>query len=300
MRPMKIISIIVLNLLYVSILGAQMPGHFRVPDINIDRTEKMIDVGGRALHCYQYGNGAPSTILVSGFGGPQTTWNAVVLGLADECTIITYDRAGYGKSEIGDLPTHAKQSAIDLFNLLDKLDLPGPYILVGHSYGVRVVRIFASLYPEKLAGLVLMEGQHPGILEAQKKALTGADKERLEMMSSRMRPPDNPKTEQDYMMVSYEQGKNIGPLPLIPCTVITAGANRERGIPPGFSDEGREKLIQVGIEMQKKMVEAIPGSKHVHLNDMSHFLHLEEPEPVIQIIKEMIVEVKKSMENEIP
>jgi len=48
---------------------------------------------------------------------------------------VTYDRAGIGKSEIGDLPTHGEQSAKDLQVLLDKLGVPRPYILVGHSYG---------------------------------------------------------------------------------------------------------------------------------------------------------------------
>ena len=97
--------------------------------------ESMIDVGGRKLHCCVYGSGSPTVVLVSGLEAPQVYWNPVIPDLAAKTTVLTYDRAGIGKSEIGDLPTHGEQSARDLHVLLDKLGLPKPYILVGHSYG---------------------------------------------------------------------------------------------------------------------------------------------------------------------
>lgn len=72
-------------------------------------------------------------VLVSGFGAPQDYWNPVVPDLAAQTTVLTYDRAGIGKSEMGDLPTHGTQAAIDLHRLLDKPNLPKPYIVIGHS-----------------------------------------------------------------------------------------------------------------------------------------------------------------------
>ena len=145
----------------------QTQDRFRVPEINIPGSEEMVDVGGRRLHSFVYGQGAPTVVLASGFNAPQVYWNAVVPSLAERATVVTYDRAGYGKSEIGDLPCHGIQSARDMDVLLTELGVPGPYILIGHSYGARVVRLYASLYPDKTAGLILMDGQHPDILEAQ-------------------------------------------------------------------------------------------------------------------------------------
>ena len=264
---------------------------FRVPEITIERSEHMIDVGGRKLHSYVYGNEGPTVILINGFNAPQESWNAVVLGLADEATVVTYDRAGVGKSEIGSLPTHGKQSAIDLHYMIDKLDVPKPYILVGHSYGVGVTRLYADQFRDDLGGLVLLEGQHPDILDEQMKVLTGADLERLKRMSSGRPEPEQKITEADYMFVTLEQRKKIGILEDIPCTVVTAGAHRERGIPPGFSEEGREKLLTLGLEMKTRLVEDIPGAEHVILENLSHMLHLEDPQPIIDIIKEMIEDV---------
>lgn len=81
-------------------------------------------------------------MLFSGFNAVQETWNAVVPPLTELSTVFTYDRSGYGKSEIGDLPTHEEQSTKILNVLLKSLDVSKPYLLVGHSYGVRVVRLY--------------------------------------------------------------------------------------------------------------------------------------------------------------
>jgi len=141
--------------------------HFVVPDVTAHKTERMVDVGGRKLHACLYGQGSPTVVLVSGTNDAlQETWNPLIDPLASEATLITYDRAGIGKSEIGDLPTHAKQSAIDLRHLPEKLNTPEPILLVGHSYGVRVVNLYASLFPDEVDGLILMDGVPPTILDA--------------------------------------------------------------------------------------------------------------------------------------
>jgi len=133
---------------------------FQNQDITTPKTEKTIDVGGRNLHSCVYGKGSPTVVLVSGFGAPQAYWNPVVPELAAQTTVLTYDRAGIGKSEIGELPTHGKQAATDLHTLLKKLNLPKPYIVIGHSYGGSVVRLFASMYSDDIDGIILEDSQH--------------------------------------------------------------------------------------------------------------------------------------------
>jgi pimeloyl-ACP methyl ester carboxylesterase len=74
----------------------------------------MIDAGGRRIHCVAYGSGSPTVVLVSGLESPQEYWNSVIPDLAAKTTVVTFDRAGIGKSEIGDLPTHGEHTAKDL------------------------------------------------------------------------------------------------------------------------------------------------------------------------------------------
>jgi len=151
----------------------------RIPEISTPKIENMIDVGGRKLHCCVYGSGSPTVVLVSGFEAPQVYWNPVIPDLAEKTTVVTYDRAGVGKSEIGDLPAHGEQSAKDLHILLDKLGVPRPYILVGHSYGGSVVRLFASVYPDDMGGLILEDTQHEDVLKEMRKILKGKDLDEL-------------------------------------------------------------------------------------------------------------------------
>jgi len=262
--------------------------HFVVPDVKTPKTERMIDVGGRKLHTRLYGQGSPTVVFVSGTAnGPQEEWNPLIDPVAADASLITYDRAGVGKSEIGNLPTHAKQSAVDLRRLLEKLSPPKPILLVGHSYGVMIVKMFASLFPDEVGGMILMDGVPATLVDAQKKILTGADLELLEKMTSGATAPPNPRTELDYIFESRQQELKMGPLPRVPVLVIIAGANREAGVPPGFSPEARPKMAQVGVDLQKKMAAEL-GGEFIVFDDLTHYMHLEKPAPIILAIKGMI------------
>jgi len=264
---------------------------FRIPEISTPKTEKMVDVGGRKLHACFYGKGSPAVILVSGFGATQTYWNPVIPDLAAQTTVVTFDRAGIGKSEINDLPTHGLQSAKDLHVLLEKTNVPKPYILIGHSYGGDVVRLFAFLYPGDMGGMILEDAQHEGILDEQRKILKGKDREILEEMATRFSPPENPITEGDYRNITHEQLKNNKRLPDIPFVVMIAG-DRSQHMPPVFSEEAIEKIAELGMEMHKKMVALIPGGKYIIVEGAGHNIHLEKPGALIGPIIDMITDAR--------
>jgi pimeloyl-ACP methyl ester carboxylesterase len=110
------------------------------------------------LHRNVTGQGQPVIILEAGIAATSLSWSRVQDELSRETTVLSYDRAGLGWSEA--TAAHdgtARSSAEDLKALLDETPYPPPYILVGHSYGGLVVRIFQQLYPEKVAGLVLVD-----------------------------------------------------------------------------------------------------------------------------------------------
>ncbi len=268
----------------------------RIPEISTPKTDSMIDVGSRKLHCCVYGKDSPSVVLVSGFGAPQTYWNSVIPDLSAKTTVVTFDRAGIGKSEIDELPTHGEQAAKDLHVLLDKVGVPKPYILVGHSYGGSVVRLFASMYPEAMGGLILEDAQHEDVLDEQLKTLTGEDLEALEQMVARFSTPENPKTEADYRNITTEQVRKSKPLPQIPFVVLTAG-DRSKAMPPMFSDEAKEQIAKLGLKMQQKLVALIPGGKQIIVEGAGHNIHGEKPEALITPVGEMIMIVREKKVN---
>jgi len=264
----------------------------RIPEISTPKIEHMIDVGGRRLHCYVYGSGSPAVVLVSGLEAPQAYWNSVIPDLAANTTVVTFDRAGVGKSEIGDLPAHGEQSAKDLHVLLDKLAVPRPYVLVGHSYGGSVVRLFASLYPDDMGGLILEDAQHEDNLNELRRVLKGKDLEAFEQLTAdRFRTPGNPKTEADYGNITREQLRKIKPLPQMPFVVLTA-AGRAKAMGPMFSDEAIEKMAEADSALNRKLAALIPGGRLIIVEGTGHNIHVDKPEALISPLVEMIKEVR--------
>ena len=264
----------------------------RIPEISTPRIERLIDVGGRKLHGCVYGKGSPTVVLVSGLEAPQRYWNPVIPELAAKATVVTYDRPGVGQSEIGGLPTHGERSAKDLQVLLAKLGVPKPYILVGHSYGGSVVRLFASMYPNVMGGLVLEDTQHEDVLTEMRKILAGKDLEAFDkLMADRFNAPENPKTEADYRNMTREQLKKSGPLPRIPLVVLAA-AGRAKAMAPIFSAEAIEKMARLDGELNDQLAALIPGGKLMIIEGTGHNIHLDKPEALIAPLVEMIRQVR--------
>jgi pimeloyl-ACP methyl ester carboxylesterase len=267
----------------------------RIPEISTPKVENMIDVGGRKLHCCVYGNGSPTVVLVSGLEAPQAYWNSVIPDLAAKTTVMTFDRAGMGKSEIGDLPTHGEQSAKDLHVLLDKLGVPRPYILVGHSYGGSVVRLFASMYPDDMGGLILEDTQHEDVLDELRKILKGKDREAFEqLVVARFSAPENPKTEADYRNITREQVSKSKPLPRIPFVILTSGSDRAKAMQPLFSAEAIEKIAKLDCALNNKLAALIPGGRLIIVEGAGHDIHVGKLEALIVPVVEMIKEVRKN------
>ena len=272
------------------------PPAVKIPPLTIRGAEHMVDVGGRRLNCFVYGSDGPTVVLVSGFQAPQAYWNPIVPGLAEVATVVTYDRAGYGKSERGGLPVHGLQTAADLHALLGELDVPKPYLLVGHSYGGRIVRLFASAYPSDVAGLVLEEASHEDLPDAQLAALSGRDRETLASMIAPFRAtPADPRTETDYMATTVEQLRRSGPLPRVPLIVITS-ASRGSGLPPVFGPESQARLAEVAMAMQRKLVELLPDAEHILVEGAGHNAHVDKPEAVLAPIRAMVARLRRQPE----
>jgi pimeloyl-ACP methyl ester carboxylesterase len=125
---------------------------------------QMLDVGGRTMHLLCTGanlDGRPTVILEQGGGGNALAWFQVQPELAQSTRVCSYDRAGQGWSQPGPLPRDGTHIASDLHALLAEAGITGPYVLAGHSYGGAFIRVFASQYPDEVAGLVLLDSAHP-------------------------------------------------------------------------------------------------------------------------------------------
>ncbi|TVR25160.1 MAG: alpha/beta fold hydrolase [Nitriliruptor sp.] len=108
---------------------------------------------------------APTVVLEAGAGGTAATYAWLQAELAEEVTVVAYDRAGYGFSEASDRPVGTASVVADLSEGLDLVGVDGPIVLVGHSLGAGYARMFAAAHPDRVAGLVLLDPVHEEQLE---------------------------------------------------------------------------------------------------------------------------------------
>jgi pimeloyl-ACP methyl ester carboxylesterase len=118
-------------------------------------------MGTHRLHIRCSGQGLPTVVFDAALGASSLSWSLVQPAIARVTRACTYDRAGFGWSDAGPLPRTAGRIADELYDLLRREAVPGPYVLVGHSFGGLVMRLFESRHAGETAGLVLIEPAVP-------------------------------------------------------------------------------------------------------------------------------------------
>src|SRR6266478_1886837 len=161
----------------------------------------LVDIGsGRKMYLKCTGRGSPTAVLVGGLRASADDWSmsnkstpAVFPKVAKFTRVCAWDRPGTpvgenpSRSDPVAQPTTAKDAVADLHALLSAAGEAGPYVLVGHSYGGLIVRLYASTYPKEVAGLVLVDALSEGLQDAetseqwpiQRKLMEGNVKESL-------------------------------------------------------------------------------------------------------------------------
>jgi len=118
---------------------------------------QLVTVDGHQLRLQCTGTGSPTVILEGGAGATSADMGWVAPAVASQTRTCVYDRAGRGGSQPAATAQDGAQIATDLHTLIHKANVPGPYVLAGHSFGGLYVRIFAAHYPDEVAGLALLD-----------------------------------------------------------------------------------------------------------------------------------------------
>jgi hypothetical protein len=159
----------------VTALAALLAAALLTPAKPVPHFVKKVDVGGYRLVIECSGKGTPTVVLDSGFNTPRSAWYWVVPKLRRTTRVCSYDRAGLGQSQdrpAAITPTTA-QIMDELHTLLQRANLPPPYVLGGWSIGGFDVRYYQHRYPTDLAGLVVVDGTPPWWLINEPEPLIG-------------------------------------------------------------------------------------------------------------------------------
>jgi pimeloyl-ACP methyl ester carboxylesterase len=122
---------------------------------------EVVYLNNKRVYYTAKGTQSPTIVIEAGLGSSSAEWWGIQDRLAASARVVTYDRAGYGWSELAHGPRSSKKIATELKALLESLEIRPPYVLVGHSKGGLYVNHFCRLYPDEVAGIVLLDPLSP-------------------------------------------------------------------------------------------------------------------------------------------
>jgi pimeloyl-ACP methyl ester carboxylesterase len=154
-HSMKSICTALLLLLPLLVVARQSGGHPASPPPG-----KLVDIGGYRLHLNCKGKNGPTVVLIAGAGDFSFDWGLVQPGVSRFARVCSYDRAGLAWSDPGPIPRTMLQDASELHALLRAAGVQAPYVLVGHSVGGLIARVYAGQYPQEVAAMVLVDSTH--------------------------------------------------------------------------------------------------------------------------------------------
>ena len=261
---------------------------------------ELIDIGGRKLQILTRGHGSPTVIIEAGMGEPGVesgSWRTVVDEISKTNRVCLYDRAGLGKSDPPPkLPRTSQDVANDLNALLTNAGVPGPYLLVGHSYGGLHVRMFASQFPGKVIGMVLVDSAHPDQDERWLAALPAPSANETEsirmarqFLVGRANPASNPEQIDPKASEAQVRGaRQLGDKPV----VILSHSSKFR-LDPRLPEQVSLKLEELCQQMQVDLKHISSNSTLRQSASGGHYLQAEDPDLVIQGIRRALDAAKK-------
>lgn len=128
---------------------------------------KMMEMGDYQLHVTDLGSGEPTVVILHGAGDCSYSWIHICKEIMKFTRVVTFDRPGLGSSDNGPIPSPT-HSVRELQDLMIKANVQGPIVLVGHSLGGLVARLYALKYPNQVAGLVFLDSTHEFLKDDKK------------------------------------------------------------------------------------------------------------------------------------
>lgn len=266
------------------------------------------------LECY--GEGSPTVILDAGLRNGGAFWSqrsdetppgpTVLRGVARFTRVCAYDRPGtiltsnppfeFSRSSPVQMPRTAAAAVSDLHTLLKVAKVPGPYVLVSHSLGGLIDRLYAATYPRQVAGMVLVDAlaeylQDP-LDPAQMTAYSALNNGPVEGL-------DYPDLEQIRFVRSFAQMRRAGrkhPLPDIPLSVISKGLpfGLPQALPGGLT---RAVLERAWHSAQDELAKLTPDAVHVIAKRSSHYVMLSQPKLIIYQARRVVQEAARASQE---
>jgi pimeloyl-ACP methyl ester carboxylesterase len=254
-----------------------------------------ITVSDYQLSFQTFGGGEPTVIFESGGDCGAESLANLAHRVKSFTRALIYDRAGLGRSDPAPRPRTIQDAVTDLHALLQIAQIPGPYLLVGHSFGGLIVRLYAAQYRHEAVGLVLLDVPHPeqslrdlqllpdpsphepAVLTACRDTLTAEWTDPLSNSEGFDRAAS---------AAQILAGGHLGDVPLV---VITAGIDEwEEGFPAEIASE----LAENWMHSQRELAALSTNSMHIIATESNHDIQECQPELVIDMIHKLVRDIR--------
>lgn len=323
-------------LLAALVLTATIGACYQIAGMLLDRQQypppgRMVDVGGHRLHVYCMGSGSPTVILEAAAPGWSTYWSTVQPEVARHTRVCAYDRAGLGWSERGPLPRTGQRMAKELHRLLERAGIPGPYVLVGHSLGGLLVRLYQHEHPQEIVGMILVDAGHELELHRPEfrtfvnngkaqlpliRAMTTLGIPRLAaafdhlpsfLVAQEEKVPDpiRPMLRAGWLRTSYATtlGDEADALSdtlyqvqrigtLNDLPLVVITARGPRWWPDMPTEMNPEKFNKMWLDLQLDLTRLSSNSRQVFADQSSHFVQFDQPTFVSETIRRMVIDTR--------
>ena len=286
-----------------------------------DTVARTFDVGGgRSMYLECAGRGSPTVVLVSGLRSSAFEWHTtdpestlpaapVFEQIARTTRVCAYDRPGtvvgdqISRSDPVPQPTDAAAATADLHALLAAAGEQGPFVLVGHSIGGTIVRLYAMTHPDQVVGMVLVDAASEFLQDFET-----PDQWRIQKVLMRVDAADIPESVAEYpdietfdidaTFAELRAAPALHPMPLVVLSadellgpgfpaMVTSGAFPAY-VPPDFG----EVFDAAQARAQARLAQLVPGAVHVTETHSGHNIHLARPRLVVDAVREVIAQVR--------
>jgi pimeloyl-ACP methyl ester carboxylesterase len=306
-----IVLLLLLGLLYQFVAT-------RIAYRNYPAPGEMFSVSGHDMQFYCTGKarGGPTVVMDAGLGGGLLDWQTVQPKVATFARVCSYDRSGIGWSDSGPTPRTSQRIVRELHGLLSDAGEEAPYVLVGHSFGGANVQLYASEYPEEVAGMVLVDSAlDTRVLDKDlRKAVAGIQTSPLtikataplgiprllasgeDSLPKRLAQErtaiyngtrhlyavaDETATVQKSVAKATDADSSLGEKPLV---VLTAGARQF----PGLMNKQAKRTDEQMNDFEAGMTDLSRNSKLVVAKNSEHYIHFDRPELVMDSIRRVV------------
>ncbi len=251
---------------------------------------KRVDIGGgRMMYIECHGSGSPTVLLISGTDTASDLWHA-----ADQKGPTVYDDI-----QTVPQPTSPQNGVDDLVALLKAADVPGPYVLVAHSFSGTIARVFAGEHPDEVKGIVFVDVLTPE-LRAQMTPEEWKIWKRINARPAKALAayPDLERQDFDETLDQTAAAAALRPMPVVVLTasdkfidvvpkLIQAGE-----LPPDTPPDFGAIVDRANSAAQNELVALVPGAVHITDTHSGHNIMIDNAPVVIQAIRMVVDAVR--------